>query len=109
MNFGVFAGELKGNAIVGLPTISIVRATTQNALPSFNYVLTNTAATTVTLPRNPAPGDTIYVTVANGLTTNVVARNGNNIQSLAEDMTLNATYAAVQLRYADATRGWVLV
>lgn len=92
----------------GLPTMNIVTGTTQAAVTANQYVLTNVAATTVTLPASPAAGATVYVTVANGLTTNVVARNGSNIQSLAEDMTLNAAYAAVQLRYADATRGWVL-
>jgi hypothetical protein len=91
-----------------LPTMNIVSGTTQTAVAANQYVLTNVAATTVTLPSSPSAGDTVYITVANGLATNVVARNGNNIQSLAEDMTLNTAYAAVQLRYADATRGWVL-
>lgn len=92
----------------GLPTMNIVSGTTQAATAGNQYVLTNAAATTVTLPASPAAGDTVYITVANSLTTNVVARNSSNIMSLAEDMTLNAAYAAVQLRYADATRGWVL-
>lgn len=92
----------------GLPTMNIVTGTTQAAVTANQYVLTNVAATTVTLPASPAAGATVYVTVANGLTTNVVARNGSNIQSLAEDLTLNSANAAVQLRYADATRGWVL-
>ena len=108
MNFGTFAGELKGNPLVGLPTIYVVKGTTQNAAPSFHYILTNTATTTVTLPRNPSPGDTVYVTVANGLATNVVARNGSAIESIAEDMTLNAAYASVQLRFTNPTVGWVL-
>lgn len=92
----------------GLPSMNIVTGTTQTAVSGNQYVLTNAAATTVTLPSSPSAGATVYITVANGLTTNVVARNGQNIQSLAEDMTLNAAYAAVQLRFADSTRGWVL-
>lgn len=108
MNFGTFAGELKGNPLVGLPTIYVVTSTTQSARANFQYILINTAATTVTLPRNPASGDTVYVTVANNLVTNVVARNGSNIMSVAQDMTLDNPYAGVQLRYADSTRGWVL-
>ena len=95
-------------AAAGLPTMNVVSGTSQTATANNQYVLTNAAATTLTLPATPSAGDTVYVTVANSLTTNVVARNGSNIMSLAEDMTLNATYAAVQLRYADATRGWVL-
>lgn len=92
----------------GLPTMNIVTGTTQTAVASNQYVLTNAAATTVTLPASPSAGDTVYVTVANNLTTNVVARNGSNIMSLAQNLTLDATYASAQLRYADATRGWVL-
>lgn len=92
----------------GLPAMNIVTGTTQAATAGNQYVLTNVAATTVTLPASPTAGDTVYVTVANSLTTNVVARNGSNIQSLAENLTLNASYASVQLRYADSTRGWVL-
>ena len=88
--------------------MNIVTGTTQTATAGNQYVLTNAAATTVTLPATPAAGDTVYVTVGNSLTTNVVARNGNNIQGLAEDLTLNAQYASVQLRYANATEGWVL-
>jgi hypothetical protein len=94
--------------VAGLPTMNIVTGTSQTAVTNNQYVLTNAAATTVTLPSSPSAGATVYITVANNLTTNVVARNGQNIQSLAEDMTLNAAYAAVQLRFADATRGWVL-
>jgi hypothetical protein len=96
------------SSVSGLPTMNVVSGTTQSATAGNQYVLTNVAATTVTLPASPSAGDTVYVTVANNLTTNVVARNGNKIMSLSEDLTLNAPYAAAQLRYADATRGWVL-
>lgn len=102
------SGTLSWAAAGGLPTMNIVTGTTQTATAGNQYVLTNAAATTVTLPASPAAGDTVYVTVGNSLTTNVVARNGNNIQGLAEDLTLNAQYASVQLRYANATEGWVL-
>jgi hypothetical protein len=51
----------------------------------------------------------VWITVANDLTTNVVARNGKNIQGIAEDMTLNAPYAAAQLRFSDNTEGWILI
>ena len=91
----------------GLPAMTIVTGTTQSASANNHYVLTNASATTVTLPASPAAGDVVWVTVANGLTTNVVARNGKNINSIAEDMTIDNAYAGVQLRYADTTKGWV--
>lgn len=92
----------------GLPTVTVTASTAITAAVNFHYVLTAATAATVTLPASPTISDTIYVTVSNGLTTNVVARNGQNIQGLAEDMTLNAAYASVQLRYSDATEGWIL-
>jgi len=91
----------------GLPTVTVTASTAITAAVNFHYVLTAATAATVTLPASPTISDTIYVTVSNGLTTNVVARNGQNIQGIAEDLTLNATYASVQLRYSDATEGWV--
>lgn len=97
------------NTLLGTPTMSIVTGTTQSAAANAHYILTNASATTVTLPSSPSAGDFIWVTVANGLTTNVVARNGKPIQGIAEDMTLNAPYASVQLRFVDNTEGWVIV
>lgn len=97
------------NSASGTPTLNVVAGTTQTAVTGNHYVLTNVAATTVTLPATPTAGDLVWVTVGNGLTTNVVARNGSNIQSLAEDLTLNAAYAAVQMRYINATIGWTFV
>ncbi len=93
------------NTASALP-LNIVTGTTQAATAGNQYVLTNVAATTVTLPATPAAGDIIWVTVGNGLTTNIVARNGSNIQSIAQDLTLDAPYAAVQMRYINSTIGW---
>ena len=92
----------------GLPAVSVQNTTAITAAANFHYILTAASLTTVTLPASPTISDTIYVTVGNGLVTNVVARNGKNIQGLAEDVTLNAQYASVQLRFTnDATEGWI--
>jgi hypothetical protein len=93
--------------IAGLPTMNIVSGTTQAATASNHYVLTNAATTTVTLPASPAAGDVVWVTVANGLSTNVIARNGKKINELEEDMTIDAAYAGIQLRFSGDTEGWV--
>jgi hypothetical protein len=92
----------------GLPTVTVTASTAITAAINFHYVLTAATAATVTLPASPTISDTIYVTVANGLTTNVVARNGQNIQGLAEDMTIDNPYGSAQLRFSDATEGWVM-
>ena len=80
-----------------------VSATSQTAVANRHYVLTNVAATTVTLPASPTSGDTVAITPANSLMTNVIARNGNTIMSLAEDMTLDNANATVTLRYLAST------
>jgi hypothetical protein len=103
-------GDGDGGVVTGLiPTLNIVTAAVQSAVAGNHYVLTNIATTTVTLPSTPESGDLIWITVGNGLLTNVVARNGSNIQSIAEDLILNASYAAVQMRYIDSTIGWTFV
>jgi len=94
-------------ASVALPTINVTASTTISATANNHYVLTAASTATLTLPSSPASGDVVWVTVANGLSTNVVARNSENINGIAEDMTIDNAYAGIQLRYADATEGWV--
>jgi hypothetical protein len=60
--------------------------------------------TTVTLPANPAVGDVVWVTSANGRRDNVIARNGQNIKGVAADMVLSNS--ATQLQYVDSSYGW---
>lgn len=90
------------------PGLVIVTATTRTMSVNEHAVLTNVAASTVTLPASPAAGDICWITVANGLSTNIVARNSNKIMSLAEDMTLDVTAGTIQLRYINSTIGWSL-
>jgi len=90
----------------GTPTLSVTSSTSFTAAANTHYVLVG-GATTVTLPASPAAGAVVWITVGNGRTDNVIARNGQNINSLAENMTIDNAYAGIQLRYADATRGWI--
>lgn len=79
--------------------------TNTNAVASRVYILT--ASLTLTLPATPAAGDWVVVQNSSGTTTAVIGRNGSNIMSLTENMTLDTLNVAVKLVYADATRGWV--
>lgn len=88
-------------ATPGVAVVSTNTAAVRNTL----YVLT--ASMTLTLPASPAQGDTVKVSNLSGTTSCVVARNGSNIQGLAEDLTIDSLNAAITLVYADATRGWV--
>jgi len=67
-------------------TTNIVANTTQLMQVNNLYVLSNVNTTTVTLPASPTLGDIIYITVANNLLNNIVARNANKIQGLDEDL-----------------------
>jgi hypothetical protein len=73
------------------------------------YELANGAATTATLPAAPQPNDVVWIQPLNGLSTNVVARAGNRIMSLLEDMVVDVPNAVVCLRYVDAAYGWRVV
>lgn len=82
-----------------------VIGTSTTAVAFRTYVLT--ASLTLTLPSSPTAGDWVKIQNSSGTTTAVIARNGSNIMSLAENMTLDANFVPLQLVYADATRGWV--
>lgn len=100
------AGTISLSA-AGLPTMNIVTGTTQTAVAGNHYVLTNASTTTLTLPFGPNLGDVVWVTVANGLTTNVIARNSQAINGIAQDMTIDSAYAGIQLRFSGESKGWV--
>ena len=100
------AGTISLSA-AGLPTMNIVTGTTQTAVAGNHYVLTNASTTTLTLPFGPNLGDVVWVTVANGLTTNVIARNSQVINGIAQDMTIDSAYAGIQLRFSGESKGWV--
>ena len=97
------ASNLSWAAVTGALSVVVVSGTTQTAVTNTQYVLTNVSATTVTLPASPASGDTVWVTVANSLATNVIARNGQTIMGLAEDLTINWAYSTVQLRFVNSS------
>lgn len=84
-------------------TYQTVAGTSVTAVSGNHYILTNVAATTVTLPAAPAEGAVVWITAINGLTTNVAARNGRTIMSLSEDLTLDGTNQTVALRYVSTS------
>lgn len=75
-----------------------VLTTTVNCVVNFDYSLENASATTATLPSSFTDGDVIGFLPTNRRTDNVVARNGNLLIGLSEDMTLDNGYAPWYLR-----------
>lgn len=96
------------NAVWGSVTgpISVI-ATDTAAANGTTYVLT--ASLNLTLHATPTPGDWVALQNSSGLATATVLRNGENIMSTADDLTIDVTDAGIRLVYADATRGWLLV
>lgn len=80
-------------------------STNTTAVKSRVYVMT--ATLTLTLPASPTAGDTVMFSNRSATATPVIARNGQNIMGLAEDMTLDNVNHFGVLVYADATRGWI--
>lgn len=73
-------------------------------------VCTNVAAVTATVPASMAAGECVSVLFTNGLTTNVLNRNGQNIGGLAENMNVNADTSnlVLTLRASGTSKGLVL-
>ena len=67
------------------------------------------AGLTITLPASPTAGAEVAVTVVAAITNTIIARNGLNIMSLPEDLTIDRADVTVTLYYVDATRGWRII
>ena len=89
-----------------------VKTTDFNAVAGEGYFVdTNSVgAVTATLPGSPSAGDTIaFKDYAANFGTNAltIARNGNNIQGVANDSEISTNRASIVLVYIDATKGWL--
>jgi hypothetical protein len=75
------------------------------------FVNTSSAAITATLPASPTLGDFVsFIDYAGTFDTNnfTVARNGKNIQGVAEDLIVAVERAGFTLVFTDNTQGWLL-
>jgi hypothetical protein len=73
---------------------------------------TTSAVLTVTLPDNPSVGDRInFIDAAGNCGTNkaVIARNGNKIANLAEDLDFDIRNTSLELLYTGPTYGWSIL
>lgn len=81
-------------------------STATTAVPYGRYRLT--ASLDLTLPPAPTDGDWVDVVNTSGTTTARILRNAQNINGLAEDLTIDANYAAFRLVYRTGY-GWFTV
>jgi len=80
--------------------------TTSTAATKNNHYYLNGATITLTLPATPSVGDEVRLSEVAGNVDCIIARNGSNIMSVADNLTVDLAYAVIYLRYVDATIGW---
>jgi len=67
---------------------------------------------TLTLPANPSAGDRVNLIDAAGqcgTTKAIIARNGNKIANLAEDLDFDIKNASLELIYTGSSYGWSIL
>jgi hypothetical protein len=108
-----------GSGVLSFATISggaswqaVITADPANAVAGNGYFCNTTGgAFTVTLPTSPSLGDFVsFIDYAGTFDTNnlTIARNGKNIQGVAEDLTVSVERAGLTLVFVDNTQGWLL-
>lgn len=112
---------INGTSILGSGDISIsggvgssisnvfVSSTSQLASKDTRYIIVSTTPATISMPVLPAQGDVVYILVANNLSSNIIARNGEPIMGIEEDMIIDNNIASFGLIYAGSTLGWRLL
>ena len=101
-------GDISG----GASWQAVITADPANAVAGYGYFCNTTGgAFTVTLPTSPSLGDFVsFIDYAGTFDTNnlTIARNGKNIQGVAEDLTVSVERAGLTLVFVDNTQGWLL-
>ena len=87
---------------------SVNYATTavNKTLTTYEHCTVTTDELTLTLPASPSVGDEVTVVVGGNFYRTTINRNGSNIMGIAEDMTIDYSYATVTFTYINTTRGW---
>jgi len=96
-------------------TRETVAVTANHTILAGQILLIDTTAGTVitlTLPANPRTGDRVNLIDAAGqcgTTKAVIARNGNKIANLAEDLDFDIKNASLELIYTGSSYGWSIL
>ena len=96
-------------ALLQLPAYTITTTAISKTLVNRERCTVTAAGLTITLPATPSVGSEVAITVLGTITDTIIARNGQNIMSLAENLTINRADVTVTLYYVDATRGWRII
>jgi len=99
---GTFSALASGGA--AFPIVEVL--TSQAVAKGTRYAIAANSIT-LTLPASPSFGDEIqFVPESTAFTGVVIARNGQPIMGLSEDMTLDGEGVSFALVYTDSTNGW---
>ena len=90
------------------PTSTTVTSTSKT-LAAFEFCTVVAAGLTLTLPATPAAGTIVAVSINGNITNTVLARNGQNIMGVADNLTIDRANIGLHLIFSDATRGWRLL
>lgn len=108
---GVGTVNAEGLFIDGVPVrawTNTVTAISVTALP-WERIFVTAAAQTITLPITPADGVEVTVSIVGTFTDTVIARNGQSIMGLAENMTVDQSNVTVHLVYVNSILGWRVI
>lgn len=72
------------------------------------YIFTNTSDVIHTLPSSPSVGTSFKMSLR-GTGINTLARNGNSIMGLSEDLVLDDLTASFEFFFAGGAQGWVII
>ena len=107
---GIAATANSALAISSAVAYTITTTAVSKTLANRERCTVTAAGLTITLPASPpTAGAEVAITIAGTFTDTIVARNGLNIMSLAENMTIDRAHVTVTLYYVDATRGWRVI
>jgi hypothetical protein len=101
------------NALANVGSVWTIKTANYTAVNN-DYLFCNTSAGsfTITLPASPSVNDKVGIADLAGTFASYnlsVARNGQKIMGVAEDLALDVQNASVELTYSGATYGWRLV
>jgi len=106
------SGTLAFATVAGGAAWQAVKTTDFNVTAKEGYfVNTSGGVITATLPASPTIGDFVsFIDYAGTFDTNnfTIARNGKNIQGVAENLTVSVERAGLTLVFTDNTQGWLL-
>ncbi len=87
-------------------SVNYTTTAVNKTLTTYEHCTVTTDELTLTLPASPSVGDEVTVVVGGNFYRTTINRNGSNIMGIAEDMTIDYSYATATFTYINTTRGW---